>query len=97
MRRYNTIDSLTSRNNELDARARELMEAKYKLDSKVSDLSSRFGVADAELKVTKEELKNLRKVNKDLDKARIPSALQSSPFPSSSLAFHSPARDVLVQ
>lgn len=64
-----TIESLTSRNDELDERARELMDAKYKLDSKISDVSSRLNAAESELKVTKDELKNLRKVNKDLDKA----------------------------
>lgn len=63
-----TIESLTSRNNELDARARELMEEKYKLDSKYSDVSSRLNAAEAELATAKDELKSLRKANKDLDK-----------------------------
>jgi spindle assembly abnormal protein 6 len=63
-----TIESLTSRNAELDARARELMEAKYKLDSKYSDASSRLTAAEGELATAREELKSLRKANKDLDK-----------------------------
>jgi predicted nucleic acid-binding Zn-ribbon protein len=45
------IESLTSRNDELDERARELMEAKYKLDSKISDVSSKLNASDSELTV----------------------------------------------
>ena len=62
------IDSLTSRNNELDARARELMEQKYALDSKYSDASSRATSAEAALETARAELKTLREANKDLDK-----------------------------
>ena len=62
------IDSLTSRNNELDARARELMEQKYALDSKFSDASSRATSAEAALETARGELKALRETNKDLDK-----------------------------
>jgi len=63
-----SIDSLTSRNNELDARARELMELKYNLDSKLSDASSRAQSAEAALEQARAELKSLRAANKDLDK-----------------------------
>jgi spindle assembly abnormal protein 6 len=59
---------LTSRNNELDARARELMEQKYALDSKFSDASSRATSAEAALETARAELKTLREANKDLDK-----------------------------
>ena len=62
------IDSLTSRNNELDARARELMEQKYALDSKYSDASSRATSAEAALETARAGLKTLREANKDLDK-----------------------------
>ena len=62
------IDSLTSRNNELDARARELMEQKYGLDSKFSDASSRASSAEAALETAHAELRALRETNKHLDK-----------------------------
>ena len=51
-----------------DARARELMEQKYALDSKYSDASSRATSAEAALETARAELKTLREANKDLDK-----------------------------
>lgn len=46
---------------------RTLMEQKYGLDSKVSELSAKHGSASGELSVAREELDKLRAQNKELD------------------------------
>ena len=62
------IDSLKSRNSELDSEVRDLMETKYKLDSRLSDVVSRLHAAESELQTSKIELARLKKTYTDLDK-----------------------------
>ena len=48
---------------------RTLMEQKYALDTKVSELSAKHGTASGELTATKQELEKLRKENAKMDAA----------------------------
>jgi len=66
-RRVEQVSALEARNAELDAQVRTLMEQKYGLDSKVSELSAKHGSASGELSVAREELDKLRAQNKELD------------------------------
>ncbi|KAK3238212.1 hypothetical protein CYMTET_27296 [Cymbomonas tetramitiformis] len=59
--------ALEQRNAELDLQVRTLMDQKYTLDSKVSELSAKLGTANGELSAAKEELERLRKDNLRMD------------------------------
>ena len=65
------IESLTSRNCELDNQVRDLMETKFKLDSRLSDVVSRLHMAENELKTSSGEVARLRKLQTDLDEVRL--------------------------
>ena len=65
------IESLTSRNCELDNQVRDLMETKFKLDSRLSDVVSRLHMAENELKTSSGEVARLRKLQTDLDVVRL--------------------------
>ncbi len=62
------IEALTCRNKELESRAGDLIQTKYKLDSNLSEITSRLNTTDAELKAAKAELENLRADKNYLEK-----------------------------
>eukprot|EP00955_Chlamydomonas_euryale_P102618 365431-Chlamydomonas_euryale.AAC.22 len=60
------IDLLNGRVSELDAEARKLREAKYELDSRVSELSHRLGSTEGTNRSLEEECSRLRALNTQL-------------------------------
>lgn len=50
------LELLTRRNDELERSSKALLEQKYQLDTKVSELSSRLGSAEGELRTLREEV-----------------------------------------
>ena len=65
------IESLKVRNAELDKQVHELMDNKHKLDSQLSDVSSRACSTEKELLASREEVARLQKINDELNKVRL--------------------------
>ncbi len=65
------IESLKVRNAELDKQVCELMDNKHKLDSQLSDVSSRACNTEKELRSSREEVARLQKINDELNKVRL--------------------------
>ena len=65
------IESLKVRNAELDKQVHELMDNKHKLDSQLSDVSSRACSTEKELRASREEVARLQKINDELNKVRL--------------------------
>lgn len=65
------IESLKVRNAELDKQVCELMDNKHKLDSQLSDVSSRACNTEKELRSSREEVARLQKINDELNEVRL--------------------------
>ena len=66
-----TIETITVQNAELDKQVCVLIDTKYKLDSRLSDVSSRASNAERELQLAREEVARLQKINDELNKVRL--------------------------
>jgi spindle assembly abnormal protein 6 len=63
-----TIETITVQNAELDKQVCVLIDTKYKLDSRLSDVSSRASNAERELQLAREEVARLQNISAELNK-----------------------------